>query len=807
MLVLKQSASPQYDTRILIDTARHVILSIESRNKNKVTGTTTFGDFVEAAGSWWARRVETTDEDGKRSSLTTQTVNTLAANALDERIKTELAGRPQVQLLRLPVPSVSAAKKALAAGKADFEDQLVLLLHFHRSQQWPRVFDHLQQAEKLAAGKPGTRWLRSALLYDSRRYEELRQRYQLDAARLAKGDAADAYFLAGHIVGQSSGVLQANEMLALLDVLRPLYDKQPAHVHAGKHWTQQRVAYLGQAGRSDEALRLQKQLAADYPHDYGLQQQYAQALAGVGDYPAAYAWLARVLVKEANWREDEAESLRSVHARLLEQQGRYPDLVAFLARWVEESPERPSAYEQYLSALIKADQVEKADAHARRWLKEAQVPGEPAPAVASRLSAAIHWMQGNAYQLYTNRIEERWLAPLAEAVLYFLRQPTQTRIAEQILGSQQFQHTDEARTLRKAFAVILSGEIDKLPAEQVRLLVDWVQADDAAPAAWDRVIGTLRQRWTNEPDADTRHVLGQALLSMLSRHGGLKEPLAFLRLQRQDGPEGRRTEYTNQLFNRLVDQPWTAEFETEAFTLFDKLSGAAERGERLFAAVAALHRLTDKLLESRFAAHMTSLEHAEKLTRTELQKKQEENRRLAREGLGDRLRTEAAKHPRELASWLVAESVYLDLLLDRNLKQAAAAAWEVAGPTPPANPQAGAEPSIERALEEILRERYLVTLMNLAARKARSRRSLNDCSSISMRAFALMSMRVAGSSRNIGCSSRWIVQRTWNGRSPIGQSRTTRTAVGVSRSATCWPSKVASPKRSANSKPWRRPMN
>src|SRR5205085_2686113 len=112
-------------------------------------------------------------------------------------------------------------------------------------------------------------------------------------------------------------------------------------------------------------------------------------------------------------------------------------------------------------------------------------------------------------------------------------------------------------------------------------LVGWVQADDIEPAGWDRIIATLRQRWTNEAKDDTKHVLGQALVGVLSSHGGPNEPLTFLRLQRQTGPENRRIEYTGQLFDHLLGQPWTAEHEAEAFTLFDKLSDAENAGDRL----------------------------------------------------------------------------------------------------------------------------------------------------------------------------------------------------------------------------------
>ncbi len=277
-LVLKYLGGPYYETRMLIDTTRHVVLAIENRDKARVTGATRFDDFVEAGGSWWARRIETTDAESKRVSLTTQTIDNISPQVFDQRVQTELAGRDQVQFLHLPLPSVAEAKKASAAGKATFEDQFVMVLYFELSQQWTRVFNHLEKAEALAAGKPGMRWLRSALLHDGRRHEELRKRYQEDAARLTKvPPPANAYFLAEYIVGQSSGILQANEMLGLLEVLGPLYDAQPAHVHARRHWQRLRVNNLNQTGRSDEGLRLLQQLATDYPRNLSLQHEYARA--------------------------------------------------------------------------------------------------------------------------------------------------------------------------------------------------------------------------------------------------------------------------------------------------------------------------------------------------------------------------------------------------------------------------------------------------------------------------------------------------------------------------------------------------
>jgi Flp pilus assembly protein TadD len=714
LLILKRPTQPLDEMRVLVDTARHVILSIEHRHQGKVTAATKFDDFVEAAGTWWARRIEATNEDGKRVSLTTQTIKTLTPAELDQQTKLELAGRASVQVLQQPLPSVVEAKKTLAAGKANFDTHFVLLLHFHRSQQWRRVFEHLQRAEALATCKPGLRWLRSALLRDSRRHEELRQRYRDEAARLAKGAQADGYFLAEYIVGQSAGLLQANEMLSLLDTLAPLYDRQPEQVGGPQHRLHLQASYLANAGRSDEALRLHKKLATDYPRVYSLQQEYAQALAGAGAYPAAYEWLTRVLVPQAKWYPHEEETLRNTYAQLLQQQGRYRELAAYLLPWVEKNPPDRSAYEQYLSALIKSDQVEKADTLALAWLKQAEVPDELPPAVEGRLHAAVYLMLGNGYQLYSNRVEPRWRAPLAGAVLFFARHKTHATVAEQIMWQSQFTQTEEAQQLRRKLAGILTAEVDKLPPEAIQRLLGWLNADDAEPAAWARVLAVLRQRWAGAVDLDLKHALGQALVTALTRHAEPADLLAFLRLQLQEGPQQRRPEYARQLFARLLEQPWTAALEAEAFTLLEKLATDDAPGRRLLTAVAALHQLTDALIEARHTARMKTLVHPEKLTRTELHKKQDESRRDARAGVADRLREEAAQHSRALARWLSAESLYLDLLLDRNLKDAATQAWEVVGaPQLPASAS-----SLERALDEVLRQRYLVTLMNLAARKS-----------------------------------------------------------------------------------------
>ena len=132
-----------------------------------------------------------------------------------------------MQFVHLPLPSVLEAKRAQSRlGELTFDPELVLLLHFCRSQQWTRVFEQLEKCERLSAGKPGIRWIRNAILSIARRHEELKARLAEEAAsgaagtwKLAGRDArpqwvsGDEMFLAEYLLGQGGSILETNEQM------------------------------------------------------------------------------------------------------------------------------------------------------------------------------------------------------------------------------------------------------------------------------------------------------------------------------------------------------------------------------------------------------------------------------------------------------------------------------------------------------------------------------------------------------------------------------------------------------------------
>ncbi|HEV3435736.1 MAG TPA: VIT domain-containing protein [Gemmata sp.] len=720
LLILQYRDRSDYEIRFLIDVNRHVLLNIEYRFMNKVTNTTKFDDFVEVAGSWWAQRIETLGDKGQRLTLTTQTISEVPAEEFAKRMTQELTGKNKVLFLSQPQPRLADAKAAALAGKATFDQRALLTLHFAATQQWARALEHLQECERLSAGKQGMRWLRYTFLFASRRHEELRKLLLAEAVALAETNDPDArandYFLAKYLFNQAGQTLETNEKLTLSDSLEKIYSRQSAHLQAMKTWRSQRVSLLQQAGQSDKVLLLSKALAVDYPRDYYLQYQYAQNLANSGDYAAAYAWLDHVLAPEAKWEPSEEESLRNQFTGFLQQQGRYREMADYLAAWIKRSPETTQPYTQYLSALVRSNQDSQAETLVAQWLREAQVKEElPGPAFA-RLSAAIAFATGRGYNMYTNRVEERWHAPLAQAALFFARHDKQSSTVSDILQSS-FRSTDAAQEVRKTLAGILLKESDKLSAQQVVYFVDWVWNDAGLENdTWKTIADDIRKRWNTEKKLDIKNQLSAPLVRILTRLGS-EELLSFLRIQWKEGPETIRTQYANELFDALLAQKWSVEIEDEAFSLLDKLTESEEPALALFSRVAALYRLTDAMIQARTNTQMQTIEHPEKLARVDLQKKQDENRKLAREGFTDRLRKEAAKHAKPFASWLTTERLWIDVLLERDLKQVADACWEILATAPVQVKPEDDGSVVEKVLDSVLRHRALLTLTHLAARK------------------------------------------------------------------------------------------
>ena len=233
-----------------------MLLKAESLDNGKVNSTTTFADFVEVGGSWWARSVTTTDAKGRKTSETRFEISSLDKDKYGKRLDAELAAKPQAQFLHLPGPTLDVARQHVADGSADFEDRITMMLHNCLLQQWDELLKQLDAAEKLAAGKPGVRWIRTVVLQTIRRNNEARLRLLDEARKLVASEQPEEMFLVDFIIGQSRGVASPAEQLEFVNILRPVYERQPDDAAAKIHLQEQLLSLLRRFGPQRRCARV-----------------------------------------------------------------------------------------------------------------------------------------------------------------------------------------------------------------------------------------------------------------------------------------------------------------------------------------------------------------------------------------------------------------------------------------------------------------------------------------------------------------------------------------------------------------------
>ncbi|OWK43137.1 VIT domain-containing protein [Fimbriiglobus ruber] len=698
VLVLKQTAQNN-EIRYSIDTDKRAVTRIEHRTAGKPSTTTTYGDFVEAGGLWWPRRTETVHPEYQRrpSVRVIQTVTALTADEFAAQVKQTLADRPNALLLRTPGPTVLAAKKALAAGKATADDEFTLLNFYAAFQQWAKASEHLAALEKRTADKPGARWLRTAVLAGSRRNEELRRRLLDEADQTARLPAGgDRVAIATYLLSQSQSALSYTEQLDVLDRLAVAYAGLPKSYDAFKQWKQQRAQALAVSGRPDKAIALRKELAEENPGDESLQVQYANELFQRGDHEAAFAWLKKLFAAGGK------EHLRAQYADWLEQLNRFTDLAAFTADWAKVSPNDESVYKRQLSALIYGGAEAQANELIAKWLTAAQVKGDVAPAAVARFRAAAATAGGSGHNINADRIDPRWIKPLATAARFFIGHPKHGDLTLAVLFTNRFNLTDEGLRVREDLFRWLIEHVSTLPvpqlAEQIRSAVSYPTTTDKA--VWVKLTNDIRTRWAAEKDSQLKDQLGGVIEMMMTQRIGGDEYRDFLRERYKAATERTRDQYASQLFQSLISTTWTAEHETEALSLART--------------PVDIYTLTDRMVQGRYEVLQKTITSPEKLTRTELAKKRAELLTQARTEYADRLKDAGKTLPADLQPWAAIDRLYLLTRAGVDAKPLAAECWAFLGATPPKSADEG-EATPAQQLAEILRHRYLSLALYFAA--------------------------------------------------------------------------------------------
>ncbi len=617
-------------------------------------------------------------------------------------------------------------------------------------QQWDELFTQLDDAEKLAADKPGVRWIRTTVMQTIRRNDEARLRLLDEARKLAAGKQQDEMFVAEFIIGQSRGVASPAEQLEFVNILQPVYDRQPEDLRAKIRWQEQLLSCYDALGRSEDALALRGKLAEQSPWEIGRQTDYAQHLLQAGKADAAYAWLQKQLDRDIEFDNSTDESLRSAYAELYRSQACWEDLLKFTTDWIARRPEYQSAYTQHLSALVYNDKLDDASELAEIWLKESQIEGKLSPAQRAKLDVAISFAQGNVYGLPSNnQINERWIEPLVEAARFFARQKDRFDLVNRIVNDYRFFQSTAGDRFRGFVLSLLQTDLEKLSPEQISSFISWslsgrielaepigdrkqLDAGEIPAGVWKKTADQLHVRWTKTDNKDDKNSLSQSLQNIYGARFSDSELLPFLRERIEAGPKEFKLSYISALFETLIGRKWTEENEKEAFTLLPRLTDSDEPADVLTAEVPALYRLVDAMIAGR-QAHADEELHdqgkTDELTRTQLMEKKIEFAKAAKTAVAERLGAEVEKASVPLSPWLKMEKAYLDVQLNQNFPQIKEFCWQVLGEVPARPKEIDEAAALEMTPEPlsakirseffdaVLRSRAFTTVMNLAARR------------------------------------------------------------------------------------------
>lgn len=756
ILTMKDSTFAEH---LLIDTAKHVLIKHEWFDGERLTSSETRDDFVEVAGSWWPQKVFHLDDAGRKTSETTFDVQGLPRPRFTERLDHELTARPAVQFIHLPFVKLSIARQKVADGTAAFDDYLAMILHAAQSQQWEQMWKHVDAMEKQAVGKPGLRWIRTMLLQTIRRNEEGRERLVAEAKELVAKPQPEELFLTGFILGQAQSVCSSAELLEFVQLLKPVYERQPAEFDVMLLWTGWMATCQEGLGNYEQVLALKKSIAEQGPWNPHWQTDYAQRLSQAGQFDAAHAWLQKELARPVKRRQEDDDVLRSVIADLYRTQTRWNDLLTFTTDWVALKPGTQSynsAYAQHLSALVFNDRVDDAYATAQQWMNDSRVEGKLTADQQIRLDVAVNFALGSGYNISYQRMEERWNQPLGEQIRYYVKHATQLDIASRIFTHYQFQQSDIADQLRGEFFAMLQADAATLSPHLINNLVNWtmsgrmevpvpilgrkqLDASEIPTEFWKEIAASLRSRWEKSQSKLEKQQLSEALNSIYSNRFRDDLLLPFLRERVASAPADLKQSYISSLFEALLVAQWTDAIEQEAFVRLKDLSDAPDVNDRLIVEIPSLYRLVDAMLANRQRVgerKLTDEGGLDKLTRKELAAKKQEIQRIGRTELAARLQLEAKKTDGPLAKWLTIERTWLEVKLGQNLVAVVETCWKFLGDAPPKpmnhdnevddavvaiveqSPPAVDPKENARLLELNLKQRALTTVIKLALHKS-----------------------------------------------------------------------------------------
>ncbi|MFH1530986.1 MAG: VIT domain-containing protein [Pseudomonadota bacterium] len=613
-----KDGSRDIEVRIVVDETRSVVSEIAYKYGAAPATRTVFDDFVQVRDAWWPGRTESFDGEGRKTAESKLTYRALDAAGVAKAAKDAAARLGDAILFQRALPAVDEARERAGKGKGSREDHLTLLLTDGLLQRWDLAFQHLDALDGLHPKAPGLRWVRVAMEVQSRRHQEMKALLLSLADGLARHQgSAEAWSQARYLMEQGPQVLQANEVLELMDRLGPVYALQPDWTTAQRTFAQNRMSWLRSAGRNDEADEAELALFERYPDDYSVVQQYSWSLRNRGDFEESLRVLRVALEEHGPYEVWEESTLRSQWSQFLADQGRLEEALKLVEGWIGKNLDQAQLYDQYLSLLVRTGRPEKAREVVLAWIAAGvDSPADDAAATA-RLQASVNLMLGQGYMLYTYTVEKEWIPALTDLAIRLGPVPSRFWIVSQVLSHQGVRQHGADREIRAAWLEILLAKMPVLEPAVVQQMAGQLLGGEPTvpPETWMALAKGASERMDAAPTAQERHVWSDVVVQLLASHGdNAAEVIRFLRERYEWTDDLFRVTDRDTLFRALLSQPWSPALEAELLNLALTFTSEAEV-EAAWLRVSAFQWVTDWMLRGRVTKAAEAWKEKEDLTR------------------------------------------------------------------------------------------------------------------------------------------------------------------------------------------------
>lgn len=470
---------------LTIDLTKNVVTKIETfrtdlkddQGQPEKSSEIRFEDYVQAGGLNLPQKKTSFDEEGRVSSETVQSLETLAPEAYEAAFKNATSFIDGTLWLSIDLPSFLIAKARTQTGDEGLEEAWVVFTTEVGRQGWDAAEKALARIRELAVEKVALDEIQFHFDRLARHGEKALATATEKLKELAAKPHEDEYSLVAIWRDSFSGAVTTSRRLEMLDALKPLYDRQPLPEYGTLEWMQLRIYALQNAGRQADAMDLMRDRARAMPWNVYEQIQYARNLRNENRSEEALALLRGLLEEEKRYDESERDQLRSVIAETLEQDRRYQELVDFLQEWTTRDTTDDGAYSRLLWALLAIQEQDEAEELVAKWIDRALKEEKLSDQEASQARAALRYRLGYVHQISRHALTVPMARDLLELGKKLLAFPERWELVTTLFSYSAFNGMEQGAELRKEILKTLRATFRDVTLDQLQTLRSYVPQD------------------------------------------------------------------------------------------------------------------------------------------------------------------------------------------------------------------------------------------------------------------------------------------------------------------------------------------